>query len=362
MVDYPDEDELPQYAILSHRWCPDEVSFRQFSDRHCSQKSCGEGLTKVQNCRAYALQRGYSYVWIDSCCIDRANSSELSEAINSMWRWYQNASECLVYLSDVAAIDHPGLLTDSDFLLLSKSSWFTRGWTLQELLAPREVTFLDARWSAFGTKWELTPYLSRITGIRERYVNGTAPASSASVAMRMSWISRRSTTKKEDMAYCLLGIFDVNMPLLYGEGAKSFMRLQLEILRKSSDESIFAWRDDLPGSGLLATTPKAFSDSGDIVQVEVNRYDRLPYCMTNQGLELRLPVESPQDEQPWYYDDPSAPSSRRPEPYFDINFARTSNDRMGMPIPHNGYDPVRFERRVSPLTASILFPLLLLML
>ncbi|KAK3056192.1 hypothetical protein LTR09_002698 [Extremus antarcticus] len=147
------------------------------------------------------------------------------------------------------------------------------------------------------------------------------------------------------MAYCLLGIFDVNMPLLYGEGAKSFMRLQLEILRKSSDESIFAWRDDLPGSGLLATTPKAFSDSGDIVQVEVNRYDRLPYCMTNQGLELRLPVESPQDEQPWYYDDPSAPSSRRPEPYFDINFARTSNDRMGMPIPHNGYDPVRFERR-----------------
>lgn len=253
--DFWDDPSTIRYAVLSHRWGEDEVSLQDFEARLRSG-NYSLGMAKILKCCELADNRGFRLLWVDTCCIDKTNNTELSEAINSMWNWYANSWECFVYLSDVSRIrrDHDmshfigfrnNILSTVSFSMFRQSSWFTRGWTLQELLAPRNVTFCDTDWNIFGTKLGLSFELSQITGIRQRYLRGTEPLLTASIAMRMSWASNRSTTKKEDMAYCLLGLFDVNMPLLYGEGEKAFMRLQLEIIKKSPDESIFAWKYDV---------------------------------------------------------------------------------------------------------------------
>jgi hypothetical protein len=169
-----------------------------------------------------------------SCCIDKTSSAELSEAINSMFRWYKNAAVCYVYLSDVSRSDD---LTPS----MSKSRWFTRGWTLQELLAPSVIVFYSAEWQHLGTKSQLSRLLLTITFIEEEYLRGK-DLQLASVAKRMSWSSRRNTSRIEDIAYCLLGIFDIHMPLIYGEGKKAFQRLQGEILKATPhDHTLYAW-------------------------------------------------------------------------------------------------------------------------
>ena len=179
-----------------------------------------------------------------------------------MYSWYRNSQVCYAYLADVRRGEC--LLED-----LRRSNWFTRGWTLQELLAPSSVIFFDKDWSDIGTRSSLEEYISEITGI-EDFVN----FESACVAQKMSWASGRETTRKEDMAYCLLGLFNVNMPPLYGEGDKAFRRLQLEIIKTSDDESIFAWYtqlnpqwDNFPlrsSFGLLSTSPEQFRASGEI--------------------------------------------------------------------------------------------------
>jgi hypothetical protein len=180
------------------------------------------GYSKIRGCCKAAAADGFEYVWIDTCCIDKTSSSELSEAINSMYKWYQEAEVCYVYLADV----FPDISTSS----FAKSRWFTRGWTLQELIAPSSVIFFDAHWRDIGTKASLVKPIAEITGIHiDALSNGRV--SRFSVAQRMSWASRRETTREEDIAYCLLGIFSINMPLLYGEGQKAFLRLQEEIMK-----------------------------------------------------------------------------------------------------------------------------------
>jgi len=180
-----------------------------------------------------------------------------------MFRWYQAAQVCYAYLSDVPKsqrwLDH--WITGSPF---RKSKWFTRGWTLQELLAPETVIFFDDGWLEIGTKSSMETLITSITGIDELHT-----FRQASIAQKMSWVSKRVTLREEDMAYCLLGIFGVQMALLYGEGHNSFIRLQLEILKNSDDESIFAWTEannDGYFRGLLAGSPTWFKDSGNIVQ------------------------------------------------------------------------------------------------
>jgi hypothetical protein len=198
-----------------------------------------------------------------------------------MFRWYKDAKVCYAYLSDVLVEDGSPSATNSSF---RKSKWFTRGWTLQELLAPETVIFFDREWIEIGTKSSLEAAISSITGIE--HLSGFEKAC---VAQKMSWASRRETLRTEDMAYCLLGLFGVNMPLLYGEGDKAFIRLQMEIMRVSDDESIFAWTDETlrnSRSGLLARSPIAFKDSGDI---QLYRNERsAPYSMTNKGLQINL--------------------------------------------------------------------------
>ncbi|KAL8831463.1 MAG: hypothetical protein Q9170_005278 [Blastenia crenularia] len=264
----------PLYVILSHTWEQDEVSFQDIQALHHGHLAGLAGYEKIISCCALAASEGWEYIWIDTCCIDKRSSAELTEAINSMFRWYKEAQLCYTYLSDV--------LTSSpdDFCY---SRWFTRGWTLQELLAPGIVTFVNAFWEVLDTKRSLRKELSAVTGISAEHLIDPL---SASVATKMSWASQRETTRIEDIAYCLLGLFDVNMPLLYGEGEKAFMRLQHEIIRVSADESIFAWCDSrLIQSGLLAQSPAAFASSGDIAPVIFSEFSRRGiYTVTNRGV------------------------------------------------------------------------------
>ncbi|KAH8782110.1 heterokaryon incompatibility protein-domain-containing protein, partial [Hyaloscypha finlandica] len=219
-------EAVPDYAILSHRWNDVEVSFQDLQNGEGEQMAA---YSKIQRCCAQAQLDGWQYAWIDSCCIDKTSSAELSEAINSMYSWYKESQVCYAYLADIRR----GETLQDD---LRGSNWFTRGWTLQELLAPSSVVFFDTNWNDVGTKGSLVDIISEITGIGD-FVNFEG----ACVAQKMSWMAKRETTRVEDGAYCLLGLFNVNMPPLYGEGEKSFMRLQLEILKTSDDESIFAW-------------------------------------------------------------------------------------------------------------------------
>ncbi|OJJ70456.1 hypothetical protein ASPBRDRAFT_83066, partial [Aspergillus brasiliensis CBS 101740] len=228
-------DTIPPYAILSHTWVHDqEVIFEDMLSGTAENKPC---FTKLKKTAEQAATDGFEYVWIDNCCIDKRSSAELSEALNSMYAWYQAASICYAYLSDVPT-DVRIQDADSEF---ARCRWFTRGFTLQELLAPREVVFFSSEWKVIGRKTELYEVLSTITGIGIQYLSQEALLSSASIASRMSWAANRNTSRPEDVAYCLLGIFNIHMPLLYGEGERAYIRLQEEIMRQSDDHSIFAW-------------------------------------------------------------------------------------------------------------------------
>src|SRR6266702_4059585 len=144
-----EDDEVPPYAILSHTWDEEEVTLQDMEGTRAVNK---KGYEKVKHCCSVASANGFEYVWIDTCCIDKASSAELSEAINSMYLWYQEAKECYAYLADVPS--------KSKF---SGSRWFTRGWTLQELIAPSTVMFFDEEWKKLGTKETLRQDISDCT-------------------------------------------------------------------------------------------------------------------------------------------------------------------------------------------------------
>ncbi|RSL82549.1 hypothetical protein CEP51_005092 [Fusarium floridanum] len=311
-----DGKKIPKYAILSHTWCEgQEVTLREFQAQDARGKL---GWVKIRKAAELALHDELDYLWVDTCCIDKASSAELSEAINSMMRWYQNSEVCYTYLVDV-----PSGLGRGQEAAFRRSRWFTRGCTLQELLAPSKLIFLFADWTVFETRDALAGLVSSITGVEERFLHTArawldpepARLDSASIAQRMSWASRRETTRIEDTAYCLLGIFGINMPLLYGEGPKAFIRLQEQILMSSDDQSLLAWNfdglkiEELEGggsswyvrslyelgfAGLLATSPSAFVTCGNITRVNLGMLTP-PSSLTNKGLRLELPLGSSSD-------------------------------------------------------------------
>ncbi|KAL8992772.1 MAG: hypothetical protein Q9169_006853 [Polycauliona sp. 2 TL-2023] len=294
------ESQTPKYAILSHRWTSDEVSFEHF---HLHKKEQKQNFAKIQNYCDLAKKDGYEWVWIDTCCIDKRSSTELTEAINSMYAWYKKAAICHAYLADVLIIEGEDgwSYTNQQF---HDSAWFTKGWTLQELLAPQIVLFLDVNWGVMGSKdlthgpreqRALEHEVSEIAGIN---LEDLRDPTSQCVARKLSWLSKRKTTRIEDIAYCMLGLCGVNMPLLYGEGAKAFRRLQEEIIRTSADESIFAWfcnenKDSvLTACGIMATGPMDFAKSGRVRVAEKSvrlLEGKLPYSMTNMGLGYQIP-------------------------------------------------------------------------
>ncbi|KAK0669217.1 hypothetical protein QBC41DRAFT_112207 [Cercophora samala] len=262
-------DPTEPYATLSHTWGREEDEL-SFQDMQALDKCDVGRRAKLDRSCEQACKDGINYIWIDTCCIDKTSTVELSEAINSMFRWYQNSTVCYAYLSDV---------TTGGQDEIRESRWFTRGWTLQELLAPRKVTFFNSTWAELGTKSTLR-VIETTTGIPHHILTGIANLQTCSVAQRMSWASKRTTTRPEDLAYCLLGIFDVMITPIYGEGLqRAFGRLQEAIMKQIADDSILAWSLDitkgrearleralsaLPGS-VLASSPADFEHCGDII-------------------------------------------------------------------------------------------------
>ncbi|KAI3342546.1 heterokaryon incompatibility protein-domain-containing protein [Ustulina deusta] len=280
-----------KYAIFSHTWEDgEEVQFDEFKDRTARTKRGWEKIRKI--CRL-AGDEGYEFAWCDTCCINKTSSAELTEAINSMFPWYAAADICYVYLVDY---DHSSPASE-----LSASRWFTRGWTLQELIAPAQVRFYDASWATIGTKATLSKTLSSITGIEEHVLRASKDRKwddvlgQVPVAARMAWAARRKTTRIEDMAYCLLGIFGVNLPMLYGEGERAFIRLQEEIVRTNNDLSLFAWRsaDGVRPSpldsycGVFARHPRDFGCSGGVVLASNVMYNS-DFTMSNKGVKIEM--------------------------------------------------------------------------
>ena len=306
LVDVRD-DAIPPYAILSHTWGNEEITLQEL--RHMKRRmpqsldkrkrtiADKNGFMKVKAAAALAVSRGFSYIWADTCCIDKSSSSELSEAINSMYLWYQQAAECYAYLSDVKSANEEEWSKPRSSLRHSR--WFTRGWTLQELIAPKLVHFYAKDWTFLGHKdgpIAFTKIISEVTGIDVEVLDGRIDPLQLSISARMKWASHRHTTRLEDTAYSLIGLFQVNMPLLYGEGHRAFTRLQEEIIQRSDDQSIYAWNsietadedpDDL--SGLLAHSPEQFKDIGNIHPLPPSPvYASAPSSMTNQGLRVQL--------------------------------------------------------------------------
>ena len=238
-----------------------------------------------------ALNAGVKYVWVDTCCIDKSNNVELTEAINAMYNWYQRSEICYAYLSDLRAAAPLKIE-------LGNCRWFTRGWTLQELIAPNNIIFFDKDWNYRGSKEDLVDELSEITGITKGILQHTELLSSMSVAQRMSWAAHRETTRIEDTAYCLLGIFGVHMPLLYGSENQAFRCLQQEIMKLDSDFSIFAWKRPLPANqadgqqlqeycGVLAGSPSVFSHCRSFVKGR-RTHVRQEIQVSNGGITARM--------------------------------------------------------------------------
>ncbi|KAI1478725.1 HET-domain-containing protein [Daldinia eschscholtzii] len=286
-------DKLLRYAILSHTWEDDEITFNDIESggaTYASVKTAAAraSLSKLLGACTQAANDGYEYIWIDSCCIDKRSSSELSEAINSMFAWYRDANICYAFLPKAPN----DLLTPEAKAKFGMNRWFTRGWTLQELLAPKDLIFFSGDWVPIGEKKFLCLLLAKITRIDYKILLGDEPLDSASIARRMSWAAQRVTTRSEDRAYSLMGIFSVNMPMLYGEGGENaFLRLQEEIMKQSDDQSLFAWvnPDSQPDTrhSLLAADPSYFLNSIDMIPYQ-DWEPSEPYTLTNRGLKIDL--------------------------------------------------------------------------
>jgi ankyrin repeat protein len=244
-------DQIPKYAILSHTWGSDneEVTYKDLIEGSAKNKP---GYSKLHFCGKQAANDDLQYFWVDTCCIDKSNNTELAEAINSMFRWYREAVKCYVYLTDVSKSDS-NCSQESQIPwepAFRKSRWFTRGWTLQELIAPASVEFFSIDGQRLGDRLSLERQIHEITGIPVQALRGS-PLYEFTVEERMQWAAKRTTRRKEDEAYCLLGIFDIYMPLLYGEGKDhAFIRLNEEILKASKHQSIVRYkalkkRDDI---------------------------------------------------------------------------------------------------------------------
>ena len=309
------DDEATKYVILSHRWIGDtEVNYDDMADlakmeeRERDEVRERTGYKKILDTCRQAQKDGYEWVWVDTCCIDKRSSAELSEAINSMYHWYANAKACYAYLHDVDGSSFPTKKDDDKY---PKSNgwpeWFSRGWTLQEMIAPSDVQFFNENWQHIGDKKTLAQNLSAITGVPSYILEDGLDRYRPCIAQIISWAANRTTTRIEDRAYSLMGLLDVNMPMLYGEGRKAFHCLQLEIIRSSDDQSIFAWghnSENVRTGSILADDPSCFRDCSDLTPMDNDQFiwwskRRFPelgsmdaddgvFPVTNRGIQIRM--------------------------------------------------------------------------
>jgi hypothetical protein len=225
-------NDIPPYAILSHTWGDneEEITYKDVMEGLGREKV---GYKKIQFCAAQTARDGLQYFWVDTCCIDKSNHVEFSEAIISMFRWYQNSVACYVYLTDVSITSQKPAeqcreLWEQSFLT---SRWFIRGWTLQELIAPQVVKFFSIEGNVLGDKKSLENQVHAVTKIPVRALRGYA-LSTFTIQERLAWARSRKTQREEDETYCLLGMFDVHMPLLYGERKENARNRLLQELNK----------------------------------------------------------------------------------------------------------------------------------
>lgn len=247
-----DDHDVPPYAILSHTWEEDqEVTFDDIIEdkkrRSRKARAClhrlhlcplKKGYDKLRFCARQAARDGLRYFWVDTCCINKTDETETQESINAMFRWYQNAAKCYVYLSDVSSGSQRRNARPSAWIpAFVKSRWFTRGWTLQELLAPSQVEFFSKEGVYLGSRLDLKQHIYDITNIPPTALSG-APLADFSVDERLSWAVGRQTTKKEDEVYCLLGMFGIDLPFQYGEQYEGALRRLLKAIDRSQATSI----------------------------------------------------------------------------------------------------------------------------
>ena len=300
LVEVTGPDDYP-YAILSHTWnATGEVSFDDMKDLGVARAR--SAWPKIEQTCARARSQNIAYVWIDACCIDKSSSAELTEAINSMFEWYKKATSCYAYLSDLAVSPNGDPASDRARQQLradlGRCWWFRRGWTLQELIAPKVVEFLDCSWTHRGMKASLRYEIALITNIDVSVLSNSEELSTIPVARKMSWASKRQTTRPEDIAYSLLGIFGVNLPLIYGEGAKAFIRLQEAIAQSTNDLSLFAWSEDEHSPsfqsyyGVLAQSPGQFASCRQLELIaDPLRHDAQFFTITNRGVEFQTSLK-----------------------------------------------------------------------
>lgn len=335
---------VPPYAILSHTWGTEEVTLQQYQDGSATSKAGWRKIVDfcaLLNNEVFARKmkdhhvspttkvnpgrKSVDYAWVDTCCIDKTSSADLSEAINAMFRWYADAEFCVVYLEDYRESGN-----------FPHCRWFTRGWTLQELLAPGHVYFFDFMWRLIGTKETLLTSISEITKIPPLLIGGPRAWAHVSIAQKMSWAANRQTTRIEDRAYSLMGIFDVNMPLLYGEGEKAFIRLQEEIIKEYDDCSIMLWDASkidpaITQIGAFAPSPEFFGSWQDAERMLHSG----EMSVTNKGVKLHAPMI--QDEkQEWMA-------------VVLYKFAGSSATSIGIPVEKDKVDRTRQWRRRAPL-------------
>lgn len=245
-------DHIPPYVVTSHRWTTDEASYKDVLKR---KNQDSKGYNKILNFCSFARPackdangQPIQWIWIDTCCINQNSSAEVSESINSMWVWYSQATHCIAYLRDVRSVTSSAGL-DGVMFDFRRSEWFERGWTLQELLAPHCVVFVTREWEVIGHKSpdnhscilasvNLNRTISEITGISQDVLWGfESQRDTIGKEMKMAWAANRRTTKAEDVAYCLLGIFGIHMALIYGEGEHNARkRLEQEIRNREREE------------------------------------------------------------------------------------------------------------------------------
>ncbi|PIL32571.1 hypothetical protein GSI_05274 [Ganoderma sinense ZZ0214-1] len=309
-----DDPRRVRYAILSHVWAkPGDHNYLSEQTYHDLLRFQDEARTdgtlpiskfsdKLRRFCDAASRAGFRLGWADTCCIDKASSSELSEAINSMYRWYAYAGVCYAFLHDVKPrrVGSDQSRWRSDFV---KSKWFKRGWTLQELIASRVVIFVcqapgrSGGWQVLGSKHNLAAAISSATNIDVAVLTFEKPLQKIPVAQRMAWAQSRETSRLEDEAYCLMGIFGVNMQANYGEGRYAFVRLQEAILSQSPDQTIFAWGHFLDAP-LLTLLP---SSSGSPTIPETGTPPNLshnPVAPTSFGSKQYLLASTPKDFDP----------------------------------------------------------------
>jgi hypothetical protein len=244
--------------------------------------------SKISFCGKQAAKDGLQFIWVDTCCIDKSSSAELQEAINSMFRWYSNAAKCYVFLSDVSISSYTGINLSSEGMLAFKySRWFTRSWTLQELLAPISVDFFSMEGEKVGDRESLVQEIHSITGISIRALQGT-PLVQFNMEERLSWAKGRQAKREEDAVYSLLGIFDIHMPLIYGEGRqKAFVRLHREIEQSTAARKPTRSMEEAQMDNLASLS---FHNQGP--EPQLNTLGGIQYINTNSGNQSTHPTFS----------------------------------------------------------------------